>query len=269
MKNTIQAVYLKNRRINKRAYPWSFIMQRIIGGILSLCFPLFIYYFVFNQTLSKTFFEYSSTYDYVTYVVSGESVYIVAFATLMNVSRCMILEIREGTLDTFLLSPASRFGYFIGTYFEQLIRSLFEFSVLFITGILLGARFNLNDIFILLTVLVFISLCCFSMSILLASIMVFTRDTYLTQNTIITLIGLFSGILFPIELMPEQFQLISYMIPITYGLKLFRNCIIAQETLLNNLVLLLLMFFTSIIYLISGFIILKKSESNLIEEIYS
>jgi ABC-2 type transport system permease protein len=269
MRNTIQAVYLKNRLTVKRAYPWSFIMQRIIGGILSTCFPLFIYYYIFDKTLSNTFQQFTNTRDYITYIILGRSIHILAFATLMNVGRCMITEIREGTLDIFLLSPASRWGYFIGTYIEQFLRSIFEFLVIIIVGVGLGAKIRFEKIPLICILILFISLSCFSLAMIISSIMVFTRDTFLTQNTIITLLSLISGVVFPIELLPSSLQLIARGIPITHGLQLFRNCILAEESLSRNIDSIITMFGLSFLYLIIGFLWFKRLESKLIEEIYS
>lgn len=269
MFNTIIAVYKKNRQTNKRAYPWSFIMQRIIEGILSICFPVFIYYYIFHMNTSDLFLKYTNTSDYITYIVLGEGLYIIAFATLMNVGRCMIMEIREGTLDTFLLSPASRIGYFIGTYCEQFFRSIFEFIIIILTGFLFGAKIPIDKLPLLIFLLITVSLSCFSLAILISSIMVFTRDTYLTQNTIITVIGLVSGVLFPIQILPLYLQFIGFMLPITYGLIIFRNCIIAGEPLAHNMFSLLIMFILSVLYLIIGYVFFKKLEHRLIEEIYS
>lgn len=265
----IIAVSKKNRIINSRAYPLSFMIQRIVAGMFAVLFPLFIYYFVFEGRVSSDFQYFTQTKDYVTYIILGNSVYILCFSTLMNVGRCMIQEIREGTLHTFLISPASRIGYFVGVYLEQLMRSLIEFMVVFFFGIILGARIPFIKVFYLIIVLFIISVNCFSMAILMSMVMILTRDTYLTQNTIITLIGFISGIFFPIELLPKWIQFLSNCIPITVGLKLFRAVILSDSLFVENLKLLVVVVLESIAYFLIGILIFRRIEKKLIEEIYN
>lgn len=266
---TITAVFLKNRENVKRAYPWSFMLSRIFEGVFSICVPFVIYYFIFEKNVSDVFQSYAKTSDYITYIVLGESVYVVAFATLMNVGRCMILEIREGTLDIFILSPASRMGYFLGAYLEQILRSLFEFGIVVLIGLILGAEIRISQLPLLIIMLFTISLSCFSCAMLLSSVMVFTRDTYLTQNTLFTIIGLVSGALFPTQILPHGLQILGSLIPLTHGLTAFRNCILRGESILQNISPLLIMLGLSVIYAVVGFAFLRKLEYKLIENIYS
>ncbi len=269
MKNIIVAVYKKNRIINNRAYPWSFIVQRVVAGIFALFFPLFMYYFVFGGKVSLNFQNITQTKDYVTYIILGNSIYILCFSTLMNVGRCMIQEIREGTWDTFLISPASRIGYFIGCYVEQFMRSLMEFAIVFICGSSLGARIPISKCIGFIVVLLIISVSCFSMATLLSVIMVLTRDTYLTQNTIITLIGFVAGIFFPTELLPKWLQYLGNSIPITIGIKYFRKIVLNNISFKENIHLLLIIVLESITYFLIGICLLKKIEKKLVEEIYA
>lgn len=269
MKKTIIAVFKKNRIINNRAYPLSFMIQRVVGGIFAIFFPMFIYYFVFEGHISSEFEHFAQTRDYVTYIILGDSVYILCFATLMNVGRCMIQEIREGTLENLLLSPASRIGYFIGVYVEQFMRSLIEFFVVFLFGTIFGARISFTKIFSLILILFIISVSCFSMAILMSMIMILTRDTYLTQNTIVTLIGFISGIFFPVELLPRWVQFFSNGIPITVGLKYFRAVILSNSLFVENLRLLAFIILESVVYFLISIFVFKRIEKKLIEEVYS
>jgi len=49
MLNIIKSVYKKNRVSMLRAYPISFILQRVLSSIFALLTPVLLYYFVFNQ----------------------------------------------------------------------------------------------------------------------------------------------------------------------------------------------------------------------------
>jgi ABC-2 type transport system permease protein len=265
---TAKAVTLKNRIITNRAYPLSSFTERVVGSIFSIIFPVFIYYFIFNCHISESFTKHANTMDYLTYIVLGQSVNIIAVSTLMSVGRCMITEIREGTLDNFLLSPASRIGYFLGSYVEQFLRSMLEFSLVLLVGITLGARIPAEKIPIIALFIIFMSLVCFCMAILISTIMVFTKDTYITQNTFFLLIDFICGVLFPVECLPHWLQYISQLMPLTSALKAFRNCILGNQSLQDNWILLAYSSIISIVFLAIGYCYFRKFEKKLIENIY-
>ncbi len=264
-----RATYFKNRITHRRAYPYSFMLSRIFGGIIDVCFPAFIFYFLFKGQVTGSFTRYAGTSDYMTYVVLGQSSSVIAFATLMNVGRCMISEIREGTLDTFLLSPASRMGYFSGCYVEQLGRSIIEFSVVLIAGMILGARLSLKMVILTVFFVLFLSIACFSIAVLVSSIMVFTRDTYITQNTFFAVMNLICGVYFPTEYLPKGLQVLAQILPLTPGLKLFRNCVLGGQSVAGNFPLLIQVVVLSTIYIAAGYFWFKKIEKKLIEQVYA
>ena len=168
----IYAVYKKNRNIVLRAYPWSFTISRITGAFFSLLFPVLIYYFVFQHRVSEKFIKYVGTDNYLSYIVIGQALDILAFATLMNVGRCLITEIREGTLEPFITSSASRIQYFIGAYLEQFVRSMIEYILICIIGFLLGVRLPLEKIGSFVFIVILSSISFFSVSILISTVMV-------------------------------------------------------------------------------------------------
>ena len=106
MYNVIYTTYRKNRIGVLRAVPWSFVISRILNGISQIIFPYFIYHYFMHGNLNNQFNEYTNGADYVTYIVLGSALNILAVSTLMNIGRALITELREGTLEMLLLSPA-------------------------------------------------------------------------------------------------------------------------------------------------------------------
>jgi len=86
-------------------------------------FPYFLYLYFAKERISDDFISYTNGADYLTYIVLGSALNTLAVAVLMNVGRALITELREGTLEPLLLSPASRTGYFLGCLFEQSSRA--------------------------------------------------------------------------------------------------------------------------------------------------
>lgn len=267
--NICKAVYKKNRVTTLRAYPYSFMISRITGGIFAIILPMLLYHYVFNDTVTSSFMEYVGSSNYLTYIVLGQTRNVLSFATLMNVGRCLISEIREGTIDNFLLSPASRIGYYLGVYTEQLGRSILEYLILMTFGWCLGMRIPLDKIFVLVVIFITVSFAFFSVSITVSTIIVYTRDTYLVQNTMFLLMDCICGVIFPIEYLPKFVQLISDFFPLTIMLKIFRNIILLNSSLYECRYLFLQLIILSVFYIVFGYFGFKKMEKKLIEEVFA
>lgn len=265
--NYIIAVYKKNRQTNKRAYPISQVMNFVLAGISLIAFPMFIYYFLFKGQLSIDFLSATGTNNYVSYVTIGVSFSVLCTSTLFNCSRAFITEIREGTLDPFLIAPCPRIYYYIGVFFEQISRGSISFIVSIILGILFGARFPLDRIFLYILILILLLLSTFSISVLISSFMIFTRDTYIIQNTIFSLLYFICGVLFPISYLPKIFQSISLIFPLTNALTLMRLVAISGEPLKNHFDLIINILVLSTIYFGLGYYIFLKLEKKLMQNL--
>lgn len=99
--------------------------------------------------------------------------------------------------------------------------------------------------------------------------MLLTRDTYIVQNTFMAIILIICGITFPINFLPIVIQGIGMVFPLTPALIAFRNCIIANQSLYENIDLIVLALLSSIIFTILGIFILKKIEKGILQGIYS
>lgn len=266
MLNTIKAVYKKNRNSMLRAYPISFIAQRILSSVFALITPMILYYFVFNGNLGSEFIREKQ--DYLSFISLGYGAYAVSIATLMNVGRGLISEIREGTIDSFLVSPCSRLGYFLGTFVEQLGRSIIEFLLVFIFSIVLGARYHFENILGMFLVVFFISFISFSMTIVLSNIMIYTRDTFISQNTLFILLVFLSGVSFPISYFPKALQIFSNLIPLTHAINVLRD--VSNGNLgISTLLSIIIAIFEGGIYFFLGYKWFEILEKRLIEEAFS
>ena len=251
-----------------RAVPWSFVVSRVLTGITQIVFPYFLYRYFLAGNLSAEFFQYTSGAGYMTYIVLGSALNVLAVSTLMNIGRALITELREGTLEMLLLAPASRTAYFAGCLWEQTARALLEFGATLLVGALLGA--HLWPIFSL-PALASIALAIFSffcMGIFLSGIMLRTRDTYVTQNTLFFLMNVICGITFPIQYLPAWVQGLAQLFPLTPAVTLFRNVVIQQDSLAGQLDLVGQILLLSAFYLLAGAFWNKRLERNLMENIF-
>ncbi|QWU14081.1 ABC-2 type transport system permease protein [Paenibacillus sophorae] len=226
MWHTAFATLVRNQRSNLRAYPWTFTFGHIIDGTYLVLVTYFSYVYLIQGDVQSQFAAYAGTSDYLTYVIIGGALNLFSVSMIMNVSRALITEWREGTLEALLLSPSSRFGYFAGTAVQQLLRSLFELAVVLIFGIAAGLRLPHFDFVSLLIGICAYLLSCFSMGLLLGCVMLHTRDTFFVQNTLFAFTALLCGFQFPREYLPEALRLTGNLFPLTDALALLRGSLL-------------------------------------------
>nr|CBJ93128.1 Putative ABC-type multidrug transport system, permease component [Vibrio nigripulchritudo] len=262
---TMKATYFKKLRENVRAFPLHFFFGRMMTGIYTCLFGYFLYTYMFAKSTSLKFQSIIGSGDFLTYYTLGAILLVVVVSTTMNISREIILELRQGTFESLLLTPSSRLGYLLGITFEQLLRTLLEVIPSILLSIYLGAKFSnvstVNLFLAYLTLLVTL----FSLSLMVASIMLASRDTYLTQNTVFAIIGLTTGISFPISYLPDWIQLISNAIPITNAVDIIRSVVEGNSFLVSFNECWKHLLILNLIYGLAGYFLVKYTEQYLFE----
>lgn len=223
MWQTAVATAVRNQKANMRAYPWTFTFGHIIDGVYLVLVSYFSYVYLIRGELAGSFSAYAGTDDYLSYSIVGGMLHLLSVSMIMNVSRAVITEWREGTLESLLLTPSGRAGYFAGTALQQLYRCGLELMAVLAVGLWAGLRLNEADwgAAALGTLLYLTS--CFAMGVVLGCIMLYTRDTFYVQNTLFTLTSLLCGFQFPRQYLPEPLQRAAEVLPITDSLQLLRS----------------------------------------------
>lgn len=268
MNKIIYSTIKRNYTVSKRAFPWSFIVARVLMGIYVAIFSYFTYNYMFNGEMDTQFLKFSNGLDYMSFAVLGAGLYILSISILMNVGRSLMLENIEGTLEVILLSPGSRIGYFIGVFLEQLGRSLIEFLTVMVFSLFLGAKFLIHHPLELIVVVILTVLSFFCAGVMVATLMLYLRDTYITQNTLFILMSTVCGISFPLNYLPTFVQYLSNIFPLTPALSLFRQ-VMTGANLSSHLGDIVHLVILSLIYLILGLMWLRKVERKVLESTFS
>lgn len=116
------ATIVRNHISNQRAYPWAFTFGNVVGGVYLVLVSFFAYHYLIRGQLDSRFAHYAATNNYLAFAMVGGLLNSIAISMMMNVSRALITEWREGTLEVLLLSPPHRGGYLLGTSIQQLSR---------------------------------------------------------------------------------------------------------------------------------------------------
>lgn len=266
MFQTLTATYRKNHISMKRAYPWSFFLNAILRGFYMTVFAYITYYVVFDKALNSSFIQKIGSGDYLSYVILGGLLYSISVSVLLVVSRSLITELREGTLEALLLTPSSRKGYFLGYIFQGLTKIGLEFVIILMMGFIFGLHPTSVNIFSVIIVLISLIFSIFGLALVLGSFMLYFRDTYLTQNTLFNLMFLLCNITFPLEFLPKGFHWIGELIPLTYGVDAFREAWMNGSSVGEIEELLIKTIGLGLIYFGVGSFVIKKMERTVLEK---
>lgn len=93
--------------------------------------------------------------------------------------------------------------------------------------------------------------------------MLYTRDTFIVQNTLFTITALLCGFQFPRQYLPDYLQAIGEIFPLTYALQLLRGTLLTGESirLIDALPIILL----SVVYITVGQWTNRRIERGLFE----
>lgn len=231
MWHTAIATAVRNQRANLRAFPWNFTFGHIIDGAYLVLVSYFSYVYLIQGDLDDKFALYTGTHNYLAFAIIGGTLNVFCISMMMNVSRALITEWREGTLEVLLLSPSSRTGYFMGTAIQQFYRSGIVLIVVLVFGILAGLRLPAPHLLSVLAGILLFVLSTYAMALVLGSVMLLTRDTYIVQNTLFAVTTLLCGFQFPRQYLPRFLQHAAEIFPLTSSLQLLRGALLNSEVL--------------------------------------
>lgn len=261
------ATIQKEFRVRLRAYPISFMVSSLTTGIYTNFGAWLLYHCFFKEKLSGTFSQYAGTSDYMSYVIIGTITYLFVVRTCLNVSRTLITELREGTLESLMLAPFQRTSYFLGNMALQTLTTFAELLFSILIGVFFGLRITS---FLGLEFIVAVALSLygfFGLSMLLGCLMLYARDTYITQNTLFAIIFLLCGITFPREYLPAGLKLLGDLLPVTDAVRLLRASLMGGMTTEKWIQTAISLFLLSSVYLVMGFPLMRRIEKIALERL--
>ncbi len=220
------ATFIRNWTVTLRAYPWSFFISGLMGGVFTVALAYFTYHLLASGQLGQEFASYAGTPDYMSYIILGTAVLTFSVNIMLGISRSMITERREGTLESLLLAPAKRGPYFSGVTMQWALNSLVETAVMLLVTWPLGLNLSRINVATLLIAAPMALIALFGMSTVLGAIMLATGDTYISQNTLFTTMTLVCGFVFPPNYLPLPLHWLGAALPVSGALRLLRAALL-------------------------------------------
>jgi ABC-2 type transport system permease protein len=185
---------------------------------------------VFGSTMSAIRGLTNDNYSYLQFLTAGALAQAVMFVAILYGVR-VIWERDVGMLTKLLSTPAPRSAIVIGKTLAAGVRGVFLAIVVFALTLILGInlRFDIVDVFGVLSVVVLFAMCFSSLSITLAS-MLGTQERMLGLGQAITMPLFFaSNAIYPISFMPIWLQYISKANPLTYVVDAIRSMLLTGD----------------------------------------
>lgn len=260
------SVCRKNLISSLRGEYIDFIISRFTFTVLTMATAVVIYKLKGGQ-VSPFFIEITGSADYLGFMIVGTGLYGTTHGILLNVSRVFMTERREGTLESVLMAPFPRWQYLSGCQLHQLMLTAFDVLIAVLLAGVLGIRFEVNIIYTIAAMLQLL-ITLYGLALLISLLMISWKDTFFIQNTIIPIILLIGGYLFPVNVLPVPLRFLAEIIPVYKGVSMVREAVLLNAVL-PSVSVYLYSLVPGIVFLVSGYILLPIIERKALEEYLS
>jgi len=161
--------------------------------------------------------------NYFQFMAPGIMAMVVMLSVMTGLAASIAREREDGTLDGILVSPINRLSIILGKAFSQTARGLLQAAIILgLATLLFGVVIHGN--LLLVVLLLILSIFSFVGVGVLISALATRQETAMTIMMTLQFPMLFlSGVLFPVQQMPEWIQAISKAVPLTYATQALRQ----------------------------------------------
>ena len=190
--------------------------------------------------------------SFVTFILIGQCGWSFAYVIQQALSYGLMHSMWSGTLIDMMASPADENQFILGNALAGVVKGL---VVLIVMGVCSFIAFNVNifagGLFAIILILFSFFLAAISLGlIVLILIFYFGQEAQVMAWTITGLSVLFSGVFYPVTILPPLVRPISYSIPLTYAFIAWREVTLLGASMADISFVLLQMVASSVIWLV-------------------
>ncbi len=157
------------------------------------------------------------------YIVIGNILLLPATNGISGVSMTISGERDFRTLPYLIASPAPRGPLFLGRSLVHIIDGLLStIAALFLGAFFFHVDLSQANLPLVAFCILLLSFTSCGMGLILGSLSLRTREAWTITSMVVIALYIFSGVNFPIEVLPQSLQAISYSIPLTRGIQAAR-----------------------------------------------
>lgn len=192
--------------------------------------PEFIQYI--QEAIDQIIISAFGTKDYFTFLATGMFSVFILFSSMFS-GMSIIFDRRLGYLSRLLVSPIKRESIFLSRVISNIIRSLMQFTALFLIALALdlklGPQFSIAHLVALYATLALLALV-FSNIFITISLRISEHDTAIAITNLVNLPLMFaSNSIFPKNQMPDWLQTIAEINPLTHSNIIVRELVIESS----------------------------------------
>lgn len=201
---------------------------------------------------------------FLSFVIIGFAFNGFIFSAALGGARALRGEQEHGTAELVFVTPSNKLVWLLGKIMGNLAFSLINFFViLFLGSLLFGFQSNAQPNILVATLFVLLTIIAMtSFGFVFAGVCFLAKRESELSQVVWTMMVFFSGLAFPVEVLPEWGQAIAWVMPITHGVQATRQALllgagILDPTILTALVMLVLQ---TVVLLPIGIVLYSKLE---------
>ncbi|MBU7018212.1 MAG: ABC transporter permease [Theionarchaea archaeon] len=184
--------------------------------------------------LQMAFFAYvakNAGGDYaMSYAVVGNMVQLCAITSVLGMSMAVGMERFFGTLPLLLVTPTNRFALFMGRSAVYVLDGVTSMLVgLFYAAVIFGVNFSQANFPLLILIFVITSFALSGFGLLIGSLSLYTREVVSVANASYFVLLIICGVNFPVTELPSFLQVVSKVLPLTYGVEATRKVVLGAS----------------------------------------
>lgn len=202
-----------------------------LGSLLTLIIPL---YFIARavQPIVGSAIEGEGEI-YFAFVTIGLATYQFVTTAVTAVPMSLAAGIRTGTFEALLVTPSRLGAILVGLIGYPFLWTVARATVLLAAGQLLGAGFHLERIAVAILIWAAISFAYAAFGILASAMLLVTRTAGPLPSAVLMGSMFLGGVYYPTHVIPSWLQLISDVLPLTYGLRALRRVMSTDAPLIS------------------------------------
>ena len=169
---------------------------------------------------------YNPSMASVNFMIPGLIGMILQIQTMILTSFAIVREREQGTLEQLIVTPIKRWELMLGKVLPFVLVAFWNVGIALVIGVFwFGVPIN-GSMLLLLTLSLLFLLGSLGIGLLISTISRTQGQALQTAFFIMMPAFILSGFVFPLEAMPRAISLISYLIPLTYFLRILRGIVL-------------------------------------------
>lgn len=244
-----KAALVKQWKLTRR---YQGVLPILLDALIGLLVFIYVYFTVLGTyEVPSKYRPFYLTADIIGFLVIGRIVHGLTLTTVWGTGRSLDREQMAGTMESLVAAPANLFIIISGYGWANILSNWWLLTIPGIGAIFYNFKINLGNLPLILLTMLLMLVCLVGFGVWLSSIYVMTRSARFLAHVLQQPFHFFTGINFPVQLLPSLLQIVSYSIPITYTLFVLRKSILVQvgitEIFLDLMILVFLTMLTNVL----------------------